>query len=173
MSESEVARRVRELAETFDRSFASPARVREDDGRPGLAVRVGGDPYLLFLEGLSSVSRKKAIVPLPGGSSAQLGVSGIRGALVGVFSLPALLGYDVALARISWLAVAGGARPVALAFEGLDGQVVVPPSSVAAAPSSARRHVSGLAHLAGEPSARGVLDLGSMLARIAAVAGGE
>ncbi|MCW5837368.1 MAG: chemotaxis protein CheW [Labilithrix sp.] len=173
MSARDTAGRARALAEAFDRSFALPARAREEAGRPALAVRVGGDPYLLLLAGLSSVARQRAVVALPGGGRAQLGLAGIRGTLVGVFSLPALLGYEVEAARISWLAVAGGTRPVALAFEELDGQVVVPASSVAAAPPGARRHVAGLAHLPGEHVPRGVLDLGSVLDRVAAPAGSE
>lgn len=176
MSDAEIARRARALAETFDRSFTVPARVREDEGRAALAVRIGGDPYLLLLEGLAGISRRKSIVPLPGGAPAQLGLSGIRGGLLGVFSLPALLGYEVALSRlsrISWIAVVGGPRPVALAFEELDGQVVVPAASIANAPPSheRRRHVTGLVRLDGESFARGLLDLESMLARLAAPAG--
>ena len=167
MIDVDIARRARMLAEAFDRSFTVPARVREDEGRSALALRVGGDPYLLLLEGLSGVAKRKRIVPLPGGAPAQLGLSGLRGGLVGVFSMPVLLGYEVALPRLAWLAVTGGPRPVALAFEELEGQVVVPPSSLAAVPPGARRHVAGLVRLDGEPSDRGLLDLGAMLARLA------
>ncbi|MBX3215122.1 MAG: chemotaxis protein CheW [Labilithrix sp.] len=168
MSDRDIAGSARALAEAFDHSFALPAGVRADDGRPALAVRLGGDPYVLLLGGLSSVARRKVVVPLPGGAHAQLGLAGIRGALVGVFSLPALLGYEVGLERLAWLAVTAGKRPVALAFEELDGQIVVADADVAAAPPGARRHVAGLARLAGEPAPLGVLDLGSMLDRFAA-----
>ena len=138
MSDTDIARRARVLAETFDRSFAAPVRVREDEGRPALVIRVGGDPYLLLLEGLSGIAKRKRVVPLPGGAPAQLGLSGLRGGLVGVFSMPVLL----------------------------EGQVVVSPSNVAAVPADARRHVAGLVRLDGEASDRALLDLGAMLARL-------
>ena len=166
MSDADIARRARVLAETFDRSFAAPAGVREDEGRPALVIRVGGDPYLLLLEGLSGIARRRRVIPLPGGPPAQLGLSGLRGGLVGVFSMPVLLGYEVAPSRLSWLAVAGRPRPVALAFEELEGQVLVSPSNIAAVPTDARRHVVGLVRLDGEVSDRGLLDLGAMLARL-------
>jgi chemotaxis signal transduction protein len=173
MSHPDIAVRARVLAEAFDRSFSVPARVHEVEGRAALAIHVGGDPYLLLLEGLSSVSRSPKIVPLPTGpgSDAQLGIAGIGGALVGVFSLPALLGYDIAPSRLAWLAVSAGRRPVALAFESLDGQTAIPPASIAAAPPGTRRHVAGFVRVADESAARGLLDLGSLLSRLGASAG--
>ena len=170
MSES-TSQQARALATAFDRSFEQPARADEDEGRPALSLRVGGDPYLLPLEGLSSVARAPKIVPLPSSPPAQLGVAGIHGALIGVFSLSALLGYDARHARaVAWLVVIGGRQPIGLGVEQLEGQVLVPTRCVlgdVATPGS-RPHVVGLALLEGESGHRGILDIDSVLRGIAA-----
>jgi chemotaxis signal transduction protein len=168
VSGGDAVARARELAEVFDRSFSLPEQLAEGRGKPALAIRTGTDAYLLPLDGLSAVARRAKIVPLPGAPPAQIGLAGIRGGLVSVFSLPALLGYDVAHAEIGWVAVSAGTRPLALGFEVLHGQVAVPPGAIVAAPAGSRRHVSGLVRLAGDTNARGLLDLASIVSRISA-----
>lgn len=170
---SDGAERARELAEAFDRSFALPERVVEARGPAALAVRTGGDAYVLPLEGLSAVSRMPKVVPLPGSPPAQLGLAGVRGGLVAVFSLPALLGYEVAPTQLAWLVVTAGPRPLALGFELLEGQVAIPNEGVVASPAGGRRHVDGLVRLEGEANTRGVLDLVSMIKWLRAPGGRE
>lgn len=166
MSGGDGTARARALAEAFDRSFALPERVTDERGEAGLAIRVGTDAYLLPLAGLSAVSRRTKIVALPGSPPAQVGLTGLRGGLVSVFSLPALLGYEVAPAAIAWLAVIAGARPMALGFEVLDGQVSLPQAS--AVVGGGRRHVAGVVRLDGEAHTRGLLDLASIVSRLGA-----
>ena len=167
------AARARELADAFDQSFALPERVVEERGPAALAVRTGGEVYVLPLEGLSAVSRLPKIVPLPGSRSEQLGLAGMRGGLVAVFSLPVLLGYSVPPAQLAWLAVTAGPRPFALGFEVLEGQVTLPHEGFVAAPAGARRHVKGLVRLDGEATTRSVIDLASMVGRLGASGGRE
>jgi chemotaxis signal transduction protein len=166
-----IAERARELAKAFDRSFQLPVVHASDDGRAALAIQAGGDGYLIPLAGLSNVARAPRIVRLPASSAAvgQLGIAGIGGRLTGVFSLPALLGYDVTAPPPAWIAVIGEARPVALAFDLLEGHVVVPAMRIAGTvtPGGARRHVTGVVLLSGETSQRGVIDLDSIRSRLA------
>ena len=169
---SDSSSRARELAEAFDRAFELPERVAEERGGAALAIRVGADAYLLPLGGLSAVSRCTKLVELPGAPPGQIGLTGLRGGLVGVFSLPALLGYDVAPAKIAWLAMTAGPRSYALGFEVLDGQVTLPQANIVAGPADGRRHVSGLLRLDGEAHARGVLDVPSIVARLEASSAG-
>lgn len=174
MSAPDMSKRARGLAEAFDRSFQLPALRHAEEGRAALAIHAGGHPYLLPVEGVSMVSRAPKIVPLPlrlatppTSPRSQLGLAGIRGELVGVFSLAGLLGHD-APDKASWLAVARGDRPVALAFEALDGQVVVPTASIIEGTTEPRPrpHIVSLVLLAGETSARGLLDLESLVVRL-------
>lgn len=110
--------RAKELAAAFDQSFAEPARVQRSDRALALAIVAGGASYLLPLAEVSVIARAPKIVPLPNGRANQLGLAGLRGSLVTVVSLSALLGQPVS--RVGWLAVVRG---VALGFESIDGQV--------------------------------------------------
>jgi chemotaxis signal transduction protein len=109
--------RAKELAEQFDRSFAEPVRLDREARPIALVIFAGGAPYLLPMADIAFVARAPKIVPLPNGSPLQLGIAGVRGSLVTVFSLTALLGQ--AGGKHEWLAVIGD---VAIAFEKVDGQ---------------------------------------------------
>ena len=111
-------KRARELAAAFDRSFAEPIRADRVQPHLALSIFVGGAVYLLPLKEVSLVSRTPKIVPLPNGPALQLGIAGLRGSLVTVFSLAALLGEPVV--RADWLVVV---RDVAFAFDSLDAQI--------------------------------------------------
>ncbi len=84
--------RARELAQAFDLSFAEPARNADARGTEVLSIRVGEAKYLLRIADIATVGRAPRIVPLPYSSALQLGIAGLRGNLVTVFSLAALLG---------------------------------------------------------------------------------
>lgn len=111
--------RAKELAAAFDRAFAEPFTIDEDARTLALHIRVGETAYLLRLADVTLVGRAPRIVPLPSdrGSASQLGIAGIRGKLVTVFSLGALLGEPSTAPK--WIALAGD---VAIAFDTLDGQ---------------------------------------------------
>jgi len=124
--------RVRELAEAFDRSFAEPARKIELGGANALAIRVAQASFILPLDAVAFVARAPRIVSLPNGSSSQLGIAGIRGSLVTVFSLATLLGQDGA-SEPGWIATLAATRGLAIAFDELEGQVTL---AAGAAPSN-------------------------------------
>jgi chemotaxis signal transduction protein len=112
-----MSQRARELAALFDRSFGEPALVGRARGAVALTIMAGGATYLLPLAEVTLVARAPKIVPLPSGSPLQLGVAGLRGNLVTVYSLTALLGQPIGPAE--WIAVV---REIAIAFDELDGQ---------------------------------------------------
>ena len=111
--------RAKELASAFDRSFAEPARDDRERRPLALTIIAGGSPYLLPLADVTFVARAPRIVALPNGSPLQLGIAGVRGNLVTVFSLTALLGQGP-VASPEWIAVTRG---IAIAFDALEGQV--------------------------------------------------
>lgn len=114
-----MSSRARELAAIFDRSFAEPVTLERARGALALAIVANGAAYLLPLAEVSLVARAPKIVPLPNGRTNQLGIAGLRGNLVTVFSLAGLLGESTPT-KAEWLAVVRG---VALAFDAIDGQV--------------------------------------------------
>ena len=133
---------VEELRRTFDHSFAEPPPPPHDTLENLLLIQVGGLRHALRLSELSGLQKQRRIVPLtstvkPG----LLGVAGVRGRIVPVFSLGALLGHGAAPGGSPhrWLAQYGTAEPMAFAFDELEGQHQAPHKDIHALPAADRR----------------------------------
>jgi purine-binding chemotaxis protein CheW len=113
------ALRAEDLAAAFDRSFAearAPAGAATDDF---LAIHVGGVPHALHLVDIAGLHHWRQPAWLPGPVAELSGIVSLRGTLMPVYDLAALLGY-AAVAVPRWMAVAAAA-PVAFAVESFDG----------------------------------------------------
>lgn len=120
MREIVLGAKVSDLKEAFDQTFAQPLELPDDAGEDLIAVQVGSTGYALRLKELSGIQKNRRIVPLPGGPAGFRGLAGIRGRLVAVHSLSALLG-ERAEGEENWLALTQGEVPIGLAFASLDG----------------------------------------------------
>lgn len=119
---------VEALKEEFDRGFAAPLGAEEaiDDL---LAVRVGGDRYAFRILDVVGLVADRRAVPVPSASAGFLGVMGLRGIVVAVWSLGALLGYGAEPTAPRWTVLVGSktaAPDFALAVEHFDGHLRVP-----------------------------------------------
>ena len=115
------ASRAQALRAEFDQAFAMPAKGVSEATEKLLAIRVGGDLYALRLSELAAVAKRGVVVPVPSTKPALLGIAGIEGRAVPVFSLALLLGYSAPDAQARWLALCDARDPVALAFSVLEG----------------------------------------------------
>jgi chemotaxis signal transduction protein len=114
--------RVEDLRRTFDQAFAATPPGTPLETLDLLAIRIGGDPYALKVSELTGLVWSKKIVSLPSSRAELVGIAGIRGSLVSVYSLAVLLGYGSGpSSSVRWLALSGGPDPIALAFEELEG----------------------------------------------------
>jgi chemotaxis signal transduction protein len=95
-----------------------------------IAIRVSGDAYAIRVSEISGLANDRKIVALPSAVPELLGVAGIRGGLVPVYSLAALLGYSTEADQGRWLALSGGEEPVGLAFSAFEGYVRVPQAQI-------------------------------------------
>ncbi len=120
-----IGNKVTELRGQFDQSFAAPPRTDLEQLETLIAIRVAGDPYALRIGEINSLASDRKIVPLPSATPELLGAAGVRGAVVPVFSLAALLGYGLGLGSARWLALCGTDEPLALAFSDFEGCVQV------------------------------------------------
>jgi chemotaxis signal transduction protein len=157
--------RAAELRRAFDHEFAEPPALARPETVGLLLVRVHADPYALRVTDLSSLVSRRKVAPLPSGRPELLGVAGIRGALVSVYGLAALLGYPPAAHDCPWLALSASPDPVALAFEELEGFVRVQVAEVYGAKGSeaTRSHVGQIVRVG--DTTRGVIDArGAVLA---------
>lgn len=148
---SPINAKVAELRNVFDQTRAAPfssgvAEQTEDL----LAIRVSRDAHAIKVSEISGLTTGKKIVAFPSPIPELLGVAGIRGALVPVYSLAMLLGYNADTERTRWLALCGIEDPVALAFDDFEGYVRVPLTQLYAAgqEDAVRIHVEQLVRAA-------------------------
>jgi len=81
-----------------------------------LEISFGTAAYALRKADISGLFVDRIVTPLPTAVPALLGITGVRGEILPVYDLGAMLGYPVRAARWRWLAIAAG-TPVGLAFE--------------------------------------------------------
>jgi len=145
--------------EAFDRSFAVAHDSAENQQTESLlAIRVAGNRCAL---------RIREIVALPGPGIDFMGLAGIRGELVAVYSLAAVLGYPREAGHPRWMALCGKEIPVGFAFRDLEGYVQVPFGEIysAARKNITLGHVSEVAQSA--DTVRAIISLPSALEAIA------
>src|SRR6185312_2949550 len=118
-----MSERVIALRHAFDEAFRRAAHELADDRARLLRLRVGGDAYAFRLDEIASFAAARRIVPLASAVPGLLGLAGLRGTLVPVYSLAALLGRAADDEAPRWFVLCGGAEPVALAFARFEGYV--------------------------------------------------
>lgn len=155
------------LRAAFDAAFSRPARAPDADTVALLAIRVAGAPMAVRVLETAGLMQVRPIVPVPGRRAELLGVSGVRGALVPVYSLARLLGRgDDDPPR--WLLLAATARGerVGLAVATFERHLVRPAGDLRPATASG----SGEAHapelLVADGTVRPVLSVPSLLRKI-------
>jgi chemotaxis signal transduction protein len=142
-----------ELRDAFDRARRLPFPSGEVDRTENLlAIRVAHGPYALRISEIARLEKGRRILAFPTAVPECLGISGIRGALVPVYSLAALLGCGVDTGDAHWLALCGAEESFALAFGGFEGHLRIPRSDLCAAEpgDTGRTHLSHVIRLAGE-----------------------
>lgn len=154
-----------DMRRSFDAGFALAPDASARETTDFLAIQAGGGRYALRVGDLSGLVGHPTIVPLGSADPALLGIAGIRGQLLPVYRLAALIGAGRVDGESAWLAVCGTEEPVALAFAALDGHLRVPAADVYTPPDQPdHRFVREALRLG--PDVRYVLDMPSILAAI-------
>lgn len=163
MSERNGRTSAAELRAAFDLSFALAPDGAREPGEKLLRIRIGDAPFSFRLSEVEGVHVVRRIVPCPSERSELLGIAGVRGRPVPVFSLSALLGVrGVEGKRPGWILLAKRESDSALAFafDALDGYLEARPEDLAAAASGA--HVRTAVRIDG--AACVILDMNSLIA---------
>jgi chemotaxis signal transduction protein len=155
--------RLLELRQSFDRAFAEPlVEERAEASVELLAIRVGRDPFALRVAEIAALEADRKITSVPSEHPELLGIAGVRGGVVAVFDLGALLGAPQPEA-LRWLVLAQGA-PLAFAFSAFDGQLSLRREAFAAAEASRAGRVREVAQSAG--LSLPVIDLPALIAAL-------
>jgi chemotaxis signal transduction protein len=154
--------RLIELRSAFDRTFAEPPPVAESARVRLLAIRIGDHGCAVRLEQVSGLEKSRRLVSLPGTPAAFVGLMGLRGVLLPIFSLARLFGEEPSAAE-PWVLVCGERDPIGLAVASFDGHVEVAPADVVPvpAPVSSRRYVNGQVRIRDVET--GVVDVASVI----------
>jgi purine-binding chemotaxis protein CheW len=157
------SQRADSLRRAFDDAFAVEAGAGVAQADDLLAIRLREDPHLLRLADVGRLLRVGTLLRYPSSAPAWLGLAGVAGGVVPVYDLGVLLGYPPGEPP-AWIAVCG-AEPVALAFDGFDGQVrQVREDATGDVPAAASRR--DVLRVAGEP--RPVVDVSAVIERLRA-----
>jgi len=159
-----AAGRLTALRQEFDQVFAAPDATPAEDQESLIAVRIGGDRYGLSVREITGVAVAGKLVALPSRSPGLLGLAGIRGAVVPVYSLAVLLGYPKAGESVRWLALCGAREPLALALGNFEGYIRVPKSALYAPDRETRKHIHQLAQTGGD--IRALVSITSLVSEI-------
>jgi chemotaxis signal transduction protein len=108
----------------FDRGFAAPPAAAMEPGERLLVVGIAGDRLLLRLRDIAGLFADRRIVAVPRANAALLGITGLRGTILPVYSLGIVLGYPAADSMPRWLVTAAAAS-VAFAFAHFDSHIEV------------------------------------------------
>jgi chemotaxis signal transduction protein len=114
------------LRRHFDQAFAEPHRPPPAASVDLLALRLSGRRYAIRQDQVSGLVARRPVIALPSSHPHLLGLAGVRGVLVPVFSLAGLMGATASGERADWLVLCGHDEPVGLAFQDLDRYVRVP-----------------------------------------------
>ena len=140
-AEDRLAQRLAELRNAFDATFAAPLLEREEGRQIAITIRAGDTPFAVRLSDIAGVEACRRVVLLPDGMPGLLGLAGIRGQLVAVYDLAALLVGGGAASRAGrdparWMLLCAASREIGLAIDRIEGYVRFASTDVSA-PSSA------------------------------------
>ena len=154
------------LREEFDRTFAVAADLRRTQSSHLLAIRIGGDPYALLVSEITGLHPDRTVVPVPASIPEFSGIAGIRGELVPVYSLAAMMGYERPEKKLRWLALCGAGQMLGLAFDDFERHLTLSGHQITAAEQSNHaEHVQAIAHA--DDVARPIINIPSIAAAIA------
>jgi purine-binding chemotaxis protein CheW len=172
--DSKLEGKVAEMRGLFDESFAVALREQVTAPEPMLAITVEGEPFALRVREIDGLAvSKEKIVPVPSRVPELLGLTGVRGVVVPVFSLARLLGFDSERGQMLWLVFCGERHsPIALAFEGMERQFEVASGEIFARQEAhGSRYVS--ATVGEGATLRGVISVPALVASIKARGAGK
>jgi len=161
--------RAAELREAFDRARALPFASGEAEQMVSLlAMRLGGEPHAIRVSEISGLAQGRKIETVPGGMPELLGIAGLRGKIVPVYSLAALVGHGRETGEAAWLVLCGDEELVGFAFHDFEGHLRVPLAQLCAASErdAGREHMEHVVRAEG--SVRTVVSLSQLLTAIRA-----
>ena len=104
MSPTSFANRAADFRNAFDKTYTLPrATGNQTTWEDFLAIRIASTGFAIRLREISGLLKGRRVVACPSQVPEFQGIAGVRGTLVSVYSLPALLGYNIGVEHAPWL----------------------------------------------------------------------
>ena len=138
-----MRRKSEELRTSFDRTFADARVERSEEFVHLLIVRIGTARVALKVADLAGLARAQTVVPIPGTHPGLLGLAGLKGRMVAVYSLATLLGTSTLSNEPErWFVLCRCEDRLALGFIAAEGTLMVPSSELSPVSPGAPRHAT-------------------------------
>lgn len=127
---TDILERIQSLRASFDQAFAEPIARRHSLPINLLAVRVGGEHLALRIDDLAGISLDRKCIALAGSIPQLAGVAGMRGKLLAVYRLGALLDCEGKAGSEPWIAQCREDPSVGLSFDELESHIRADPTGL-------------------------------------------
>jgi chemotaxis signal transduction protein len=159
-----------ELRSSFDQTFQQARVERDHELVHLLVVRIGAARFALKVCDLAGLARAQTIVPIPATDPGLLGLAGLKGRLVAVYSLAAEIGTAaLTTAPDRWIVLCRCDRGIALAFNAAEGTMMARISDLFPAEHGAPMHATDA--VGAGPARLWLLNVNSIAAAIVAQTG--
>jgi chemotaxis signal transduction protein len=143
LTETAITLKHEELKSSFDRSFQEAPVERNHELAHLLIVRSGTARFALKVGDLAALARVQTVVPLPATDPGLLGVAGLKGRMVALYSLAAMIGSPALKTDPErWLVLCRSEDRIALAFTAAEGTLMVPISDLCPVSPGAPPHAT-------------------------------
>jgi len=141
--EPDVALKFEELKRSFDLTFQQPLVERGQEVVHLLVVRIGTARFALKVADLAGLARAQTVVPLPGADSGLVGLAGLKGRIVAVYSLAAMIDCpELSTEQNRWMVLCRCEKEIALGFTAVTGTIMVPRTELSPVSPGAPRHAT-------------------------------
>jgi chemotaxis signal transduction protein len=120
MSAESEAQSAEEFRRAFDEMFTRPAQARDERAVEVLSIRAGEARMALPVLSIRAVQLCPEVAALPSTATSLVGVSGVRGSVVAMYSLAHVLGGSKTPSGGAWVALCGDGS-IGLVFDELFG----------------------------------------------------
>jgi chemotaxis signal transduction protein len=141
--ETDVALKFKDLKRSFDLTFQQPLVERGQELVHLLIGRIGTARFALKVADLAGLARAQTEVPIPGADAGLLGIAGLKGRMVAVYSLAAMIGSTELSTELNrWMVLCRCEKEIALAFTALTGTMMVPRAELSPVSPGAPPHAT-------------------------------
>jgi len=161
---------VGEVRREFDNTFAAPPAGPPADRESLITLRVAGEAFAVRTMHITAVVNGRRIMPVPTRVAGLLGITALRGALLPVYDLAALLGLPAGAGPGAWLMLTNRETPVGFTFHEFEGQMEIERACLSESGSAgSRKHLCAMARVG--TANRAVIDVPGLVEEIRKRAG--